>query len=156
MSYNLCLRWILYGNYLKPNQFSNLHRLHCEHTSIPYISQLYSVVNVQREQSWLTKADKGESVHESSSEDGTRVSKRWRHEQQNIPPPTQNHTWQDVKCWNMKENLFYAIVSNLCSIHIYIYLYIYSAFANSCPLQTDTLLFPIIHNHNVLLSSNKF
>ncbi len=33
---------------------------------------------------------------------------------------------------------------------------IYSAFANSCPLQTDTFLFPLIHNHNVILSSNKF
>ncbi len=32
----------------------------------------------------------------------------------------------------------------------------YSAFANSCPLQTDTFLFPLIHNHNVILSSNKF
>ncbi len=32
----------------------------------------------------------------------------------------------------------------------------YSAFANSCPLQTDTFLFPLIHSHNVLLSSNKF
>ncbi len=34
--------------------------------------------------------------------------------------------------------------------------YSYSAFANSCPLQTDTFLFPLIHSHNVLLSSNKF
>ncbi len=33
---------------------------------------------------------------------------------------------------------------------------IYSAFANSCPLQIDTFLFPLIHSHNVLLSSNKF
>ncbi len=33
---------------------------------------------------------------------------------------------------------------------------IYSAFANSCPLQTDTFLFPLIHSHNVILSSNKF
>ncbi len=32
----------------------------------------------------------------------------------------------------------------------------YSAFANSCPLQTDTFLFPLIHSHNVLPSSNKF
>ncbi len=32
----------------------------------------------------------------------------------------------------------------------------YSAFANSCPLQTDTFLFPLIHSHHVLLSSNKF
>ncbi len=32
---------------------------------------------------------------------------------------------------------------------------VYSAFANSCPLQTDTFLFPLIHSHNVLLSSNK-
>ncbi len=31
----------------------------------------------------------------------------------------------------------------------------YSAFANSCPLQTDTFLFSLIHSHNVLLSSNK-
>ncbi len=29
----------------------------------------------------------------------------------------------------------------------------YSAFAKSCPLQTDTFLFPLIHSHNVLLSS---
>ncbi len=33
---------------------------------------------------------------------------------------------------------------------------IYSAFANSCPLQTDTFLFPLIHSHHVLLPSNKF
>ncbi len=33
---------------------------------------------------------------------------------------------------------------------------VYSAFANSCPLQTGTFLFPLIHNHNVILSSNKF
>ncbi len=33
---------------------------------------------------------------------------------------------------------------------------VYSAFANSCPLQTDTFLFPFIHSHNVILSSNKF
>ncbi len=33
---------------------------------------------------------------------------------------------------------------------------LYSAFANSCPLQTDTFLFPLIHSHNVLPSSNKF
>ncbi len=32
----------------------------------------------------------------------------------------------------------------------------YSAFANSCPLQTDTFVFPLIHSHNVILSSNKF
>ncbi len=32
----------------------------------------------------------------------------------------------------------------------------YSAFANSCPLQTDTFLFPLIHSHKVVLSSNKF
>ncbi len=25
-------------------------------------------------------------------------------------------------------------------------IWIYSAFANSCPLQTDTFLFPLIHN----------
>ncbi len=30
------------------------------------------------------------------------------------------------------------------------------AFANSCPLQTDTFPFPLIHSHNNLLSSNKF
>ncbi len=30
----------------------------------------------------------------------------------------------------------------------------YSAFANSCPLQTDAFLFPLIHSHNALLSSN--
>ncbi len=35
-------------------------------------------------------------------------------------------------------------------------LYMYSAFANSCPLQTDTFLFPLIHSHNVILPSNKF
>ncbi len=34
--------------------------------------------------------------------------------------------------------------------------YLYSAFANSCPLQTDTFLFPLIHRHNVTPSSNKF
>ncbi len=33
---------------------------------------------------------------------------------------------------------------------------VYSAFANSCPLQTDPFLFPLIHSHNALLSSNKF
>ncbi len=33
---------------------------------------------------------------------------------------------------------------------------IYSPFANSCPLQTDTFLFPLIHSHSVILSSNKF
>ncbi len=33
---------------------------------------------------------------------------------------------------------------------------LYSAFANSCPLQTDTFLFPLIHSHKVLPSSNKF
>ncbi len=33
---------------------------------------------------------------------------------------------------------------------------LYSAFANSCPLQTDAFLFPLIHSHNVLLSSNQF
>ncbi len=27
----------------------------------------------------------------------------------------------------------------------------YSAFANSCPMQTDTVLFPLIHSHNILL-----
>ncbi len=32
----------------------------------------------------------------------------------------------------------------------------YSAFANSCPLQIDTFRFPLIHSHNVLVSSNKF
>ncbi len=32
----------------------------------------------------------------------------------------------------------------------------YRAFANSCPLQTYIFLFPLIHSHNVLLSSNKF
>ncbi len=32
----------------------------------------------------------------------------------------------------------------------------YSAFANSCPLQTDTFLFPLIHSHNAQLSSNMF
>ncbi len=32
----------------------------------------------------------------------------------------------------------------------------YSAFANSCPLQTDTFRSPLVHSHNVLLSSNKF
>ncbi len=32
----------------------------------------------------------------------------------------------------------------------------YSAFANSCPLQTDTFLFPLIHSHNVKFASNKF
>ncbi len=31
----------------------------------------------------------------------------------------------------------------------------YSAFANSCPLQTDTFLFPLIHSPNIVLSSNK-
>ncbi len=25
----------------------------------------------------------------------------------------------------------------------------YSAFANACPLQTDTFLFPLIHSHNM-------
>ncbi len=34
--------------------------------------------------------------------------------------------------------------------------YTYSAFANSCPLQTDTFLFPLIYSHNVIFSSNKF
>ncbi len=29
----------------------------------------------------------------------------------------------------------------------------YSAFVNSCPLQTDTFLFSLIHTHHVLLSS---
>ncbi len=33
---------------------------------------------------------------------------------------------------------------------------IYCAFANSCPLQTDTFLLPLIHSHNAILSSNKF
>ncbi len=33
---------------------------------------------------------------------------------------------------------------------------LYSAFANSCPMQTDTFLFPLIHSHNVIFSSNKF
>ncbi len=33
---------------------------------------------------------------------------------------------------------------------------LYSAFANSCPPKTDTFLFPLIHSHNVILSSNKF
>ncbi len=33
---------------------------------------------------------------------------------------------------------------------------IYSAFANSCPMQTDTFLFPRIYSHNVILSSNEF
>ncbi len=33
---------------------------------------------------------------------------------------------------------------------------LYSAFANSCPLQTDTFLFALIHSHNFILSSNKF
>ncbi len=32
----------------------------------------------------------------------------------------------------------------------------YSAFANSCPLQTDTIRFPLIQSRYVLLSSNKF
>ncbi len=32
----------------------------------------------------------------------------------------------------------------------------YRAFVNSRPLQTDTFLFPLIHSHNVILSSNKF
>ncbi len=32
----------------------------------------------------------------------------------------------------------------------------YSAFAYSCPLQTNTFVFPLIHSHHVLLSSNKF
>ncbi len=32
----------------------------------------------------------------------------------------------------------------------------YSAFANSYPLQTDPFLFPFLHSHNALLSSNKF
>ncbi len=35
-------------------------------------------------------------------------------------------------------------------------MYTYSAFANSCPMQIDTFLFPLIHSHNVILSSNKF
>ncbi len=35
-------------------------------------------------------------------------------------------------------------------------LYLYSAFANSCTLQSDTFLFPLIHSHHVLLSPNKF
>ncbi len=34
--------------------------------------------------------------------------------------------------------------------------HLYSTFANSCPLQTDPFLFPLIHSHNALLSSNKF
>ncbi len=34
--------------------------------------------------------------------------------------------------------------------------FIYSAFANSCPLQTDPFHFPLIQSHNALLSSNKF
>ncbi len=38
----------------------------------------------------------------------------------------------------------------------HLHLTIYSAFANACPLQTDTFLFPLIHSHNALLSSNKF
>ncbi len=33
---------------------------------------------------------------------------------------------------------------------------IYSAFANSCPLQTDTFRVPLIHSRHILLSSNKF
>ncbi len=33
---------------------------------------------------------------------------------------------------------------------------VYSAFANSRPLQTDTFLFPLVHSHNILLTSNKF
>ncbi len=33
---------------------------------------------------------------------------------------------------------------------------VYSAFANSCPLQTNTFLFSIIHSHQAQLSSNKF
>ncbi len=33
---------------------------------------------------------------------------------------------------------------------------VYSAFANSCPLQTDSFLFPFLYSHNVLRSSNKF
>ncbi len=32
----------------------------------------------------------------------------------------------------------------------------YSAFANSCPLLTDTFLFPLIHSDHFLSSSNKF
>ncbi len=32
----------------------------------------------------------------------------------------------------------------------------YSAFVYSCPLQTDTFLFPLIYSHNVKFSSNKF
>ncbi len=31
----------------------------------------------------------------------------------------------------------------------------YSAFANSCPLQTDTILLPFIHKHHILLSLSK-
>ncbi len=32
----------------------------------------------------------------------------------------------------------------------------YSAFANSCPLQIDTFVFPLIHSHHIVLSFNKF
>ncbi len=39
------------------------------------------------------------------------------------------------------------------SIHLF---RIYIGFANSCPLQTDTFLFPLIYSHKILLSSNKF
>ncbi len=33
---------------------------------------------------------------------------------------------------------------------------LYSAFANSCPLQTDTFRFSLIQSRHILLSSNKF
>ncbi len=45
------------------------------------------------------------------------------------------------------EGLVFAVVATV---------QVYSAFANSCPLQTDPFLFPVIHSHNVILSSNKF
>ncbi len=32
----------------------------------------------------------------------------------------------------------------------------YSAFANSCPLQTDIFLFPLIHNHNAYYLQTSF
>ncbi len=44
-------------------------------------------------------------------------------------------------CWGAKSWLYW-----------YLKKYYYSAFADSCPLQTDT----IIHRNHVKLSSNKF
>ncbi len=64
-----------------------------------------------------------------------------------------NRMHRPCLCTCVSVGVFYKLLLKNC---LFNRVQEYSAFANSCPLQTDTFLFPLIHSHNVIFSSNKF